>query len=149
MLLFEHCAMMFIYVIAVYVSSDPGMYMVRIRFTFKTGCDTRRPARSTPRPPRLASWRPCAPAWPRVPRRAQRVRTPDCVVRRLTFSLIHFNFSLVDVLHRALHRTMIHFRFIFINELCRALRRATFHFKFSSTGVCRRAFRRATLNVSI
>jgi hypothetical protein len=22
-----------------YVSSDPGTYMVRIRFTFKTGCD--------------------------------------------------------------------------------------------------------------
>jgi hypothetical protein len=40
MLIFEHCAMMFIYVIAVYVSSDPGTYMVRIRFTFKTGCDT-------------------------------------------------------------------------------------------------------------
>jgi hypothetical protein len=33
--------MMFIYVIAVYVSSDPGTYMVRIRFTFKTGCDIR------------------------------------------------------------------------------------------------------------
>jgi hypothetical protein len=27
--------MMFIYVIAVYVSSDPGTYMVRIRFTFQ------------------------------------------------------------------------------------------------------------------
>jgi hypothetical protein len=35
MLLFEHCAMMFIYVIAVYVSSDPGTYIVRIRFTFQ------------------------------------------------------------------------------------------------------------------
>jgi hypothetical protein len=33
--------MMSNYVIAVYVSSDPGTYMVRIRFTFKkTGCDT-------------------------------------------------------------------------------------------------------------
>jgi hypothetical protein len=40
MLLFEHCAMMFIYVIAVYVSSDPDTYIVRIRFAFKTGCDT-------------------------------------------------------------------------------------------------------------
>jgi hypothetical protein len=39
MLLFEHCAMMFIYVIVVYVSSDPGTYIVRIRFAFKTGCD--------------------------------------------------------------------------------------------------------------
>ena len=31
--------MMFIYVIAVYVSSDPGTYIVRIRFAFQTGCD--------------------------------------------------------------------------------------------------------------
>jgi hypothetical protein len=36
-LLFEHCAMMFIYVIVVYVSSDPGTYIVRIRFAFKPG----------------------------------------------------------------------------------------------------------------
>jgi hypothetical protein len=34
MLLFEHCAMMFIYVIVVHVSSNPDMYMVRIRFVF-------------------------------------------------------------------------------------------------------------------
>jgi hypothetical protein len=33
--------MMFIYVIAVYVSSDPGTYIVRIRFAFRTGCDKR------------------------------------------------------------------------------------------------------------
>jgi hypothetical protein len=32
--------MMFIYVIVVYVSSDPGTYIVRIRFAFKTGCDS-------------------------------------------------------------------------------------------------------------
>jgi hypothetical protein len=32
--------MMFIYVIAVYVSSDPGTYIVRIRFASKTGCDS-------------------------------------------------------------------------------------------------------------
>jgi hypothetical protein len=32
--------MMSNYVIVVYVSSDPGTYMVRIRFTFKTRCDT-------------------------------------------------------------------------------------------------------------
>jgi hypothetical protein len=31
--------MMSNYVIAVYVSSDPGTYMVLIWFTFKTGCD--------------------------------------------------------------------------------------------------------------
>jgi hypothetical protein len=34
MLLFEHCAMMFIYVIVVYVNSDPVTYIVRIRFAF-------------------------------------------------------------------------------------------------------------------
>jgi hypothetical protein len=31
--------MMFIYVIAVYVSSDPGTYIVHIRLPSKTGCD--------------------------------------------------------------------------------------------------------------
>jgi hypothetical protein len=34
MLLFEHYAMMFIYVIAVYVNSYPGTYIVRICFAF-------------------------------------------------------------------------------------------------------------------
>jgi hypothetical protein len=40
MLLFEHYAMMFIYVIDVYVNSDPGTYIVRIRFAFQNGCDS-------------------------------------------------------------------------------------------------------------
>jgi hypothetical protein len=31
----EHCVMMFKYVVAVYVSSDPGTYMVHIRFAFQ------------------------------------------------------------------------------------------------------------------
>jgi hypothetical protein len=35
MLLFEHYAMMFIYVIPVYVNSDPGTYIVRIWFAFQ------------------------------------------------------------------------------------------------------------------
>jgi hypothetical protein len=35
MLSFEQCALMFIYVTAVYVSSDPGTYIVRIRFAFQ------------------------------------------------------------------------------------------------------------------
>jgi hypothetical protein len=39
MTLFEQCALMFIYVTAVYVSSDPGTYIVRIRLPSKTGCD--------------------------------------------------------------------------------------------------------------
>jgi hypothetical protein len=34
MLLFEHCAMTSIYVIVVYVNSDPDTYIVRIRFAF-------------------------------------------------------------------------------------------------------------------
>jgi hypothetical protein len=34
MLLFEHCVMMFIYIIVVYVSSDPITYMVLISFAF-------------------------------------------------------------------------------------------------------------------
>jgi hypothetical protein len=58
-----------------------------------------------------------------------------------------FNFSLVDVLRRALRHATIHFKFIFINELCRALRRTTFHFKFGFDDVCHRAFRRVMLNV--
>jgi hypothetical protein len=83
-------------------------------------------------------------------RRAQRVPTHVTIVaRRSTLSLIHFNFSLVDVLRRALHRATIHSKFIFVNELCRALRRTTFRFKFSSVDVCCRAFRRAMLNVSL
>jgi hypothetical protein len=31
--------MMSNHVIVVYVSSDPSMYMIRIRFSFQTGCD--------------------------------------------------------------------------------------------------------------
>jgi hypothetical protein len=87
-----------------------------------------------------------------APRAARRLAPRDpslatVVARRSTFSLIHFNFSLVVVLCSALRRATIHFKSIFINELCRALCRATFLFKFSSDDVCRRAFRRATLNV--
>ena len=39
-----------------YVSSDLGTYMVRIRFTFKTGCDTIKPTEaSTVRPRSLST----------------------------------------------------------------------------------------------
>jgi hypothetical protein len=41
-----------------------------------------------------------------------------------TLILIHFNFSLADVLCRALRRATVHSKFIFINMLRRALRRA-------------------------
>jgi hypothetical protein len=79
-----------------------------------------------------------------------------------TLVLIHFNFSLVDVLHCALRhatvyskfvfinvlrRATIYFKFIFIKALHRALRCATIRFKCSSVDVSRRAFRRATFNV--
>jgi hypothetical protein len=47
------------------------------------------------------------------------------VALRLTLVLIYFNFSLVDVLRRALRRATVHSKFVFINMLCRALRRAT------------------------
>jgi hypothetical protein len=47
------------------------------------------------------------------------------VALRLTLVLIYFNFSLVDVLHRALHRATVHSKFVFINMLCRALCRVT------------------------
>jgi hypothetical protein len=43
--------MMFIYVIAVYVSSDPGTYIVRIRLPSKTGCDTMQQVQQQPPPP--------------------------------------------------------------------------------------------------
>ena len=46
---FEHCVMMSNYVIIVYVSSDLGTYMVRIRFAFQN-----RVWQSTPPPPLLA-----------------------------------------------------------------------------------------------
>jgi hypothetical protein len=47
------------------------------------------------------------------------------VALRVTLVLMYFNFSLVDVLRRALRRATVHSKFVFINMLCRALRRAT------------------------
>jgi hypothetical protein len=88
----------------------------------------------------------------RVPlARAACSRACDVVALRSTLVLIHFNFSLVDVLRHALRhatkRTMILFKFIFIKVLRRALRRVTIRFKCSSVDISHRAFRRATLNV--
>jgi hypothetical protein len=80
--------------------------------------------------------------------RAACLRARNCSCAAFDFQLYpFFNFSLVDVLCRALRRATIQFKFIFVYDLCRALRRATFHFKSSSVDVCRCAFRRATLNV--
>jgi hypothetical protein len=106
-----------------------------------------------PRPARLRAPRPRA-LVPRrglaCPLRAQHVRACDCSCAVFDFQFNPFlNFSLVDVLRRALRRATIHFNFIFINELCRAFCCATFRFKFSSVDVCRHAFHRATLNVSL
>jgi hypothetical protein len=79
------------------------------------------------------------------PRRAR-----NCSCTAFDFQLYpFFNFSLVDVLCRALRRATIQFKFILVNDRCRALRRVTFRFKFSSVDVCRRAFRLAMLNVSL
>jgi hypothetical protein len=47
------------------------------------------------------------------------------VALRLPLVLIHFSFSLVDVLRRALRRATVHSKFVFINVLRRTLRRAT------------------------
>jgi hypothetical protein len=69
---------------------------------------------------------PRAPAWFTCPRHAQLALARAIVVAlRSTLVLIHFNFSLVDVLRRALHRATVHSKFVFINVLRRALRRAT------------------------
>jgi hypothetical protein len=114
--------------------------------------------------------RPC-PGGPRAPC-ACTARVPPAratvVARHSNLSLINFNFSLVNVLRRALCRATIHFKFIFINvlhhaprrttiqfkfifvnDLCRTLRRATVRFKFSSVDARRRALRHATPNVSL
>jgi hypothetical protein len=92
---------------------------------------------------------PRAPARPACPRRAQRVHARATVIARCsTFSLIHFNFSLVDVLRHALRRATIRLNFRLFNVWRRASTCATFCFKFSLDDVCRRAFRRAMPNVS-
>jgi hypothetical protein len=82
------------------------------------------------------------------PQRAQHVPAHATVVaRRLTFRLIHFKFSLVNVLRRALHRATIPLNFRFINVWRRASSRATFRFKFSLDGACCHALHCVTLDV--
>jgi hypothetical protein len=66
---------------------------------------------------------------PGVRAACSRARNYSCAT--FDFQLYPFsNFSLVDVLRRALRRATIQFKFIFINVLCHALRRATIQFKF-------------------
>jgi hypothetical protein len=86
-----------------------------------------------PHAPRPAPWpRPvAAPLLAPVPRRlaclrhAQRALARATVVAlRSTLVLIHFNFSLVDVLRRALRRATVHSKFVLFNVLRRTLRRA-------------------------
>jgi hypothetical protein len=107
--------------------------------------------RPCPRAP-LPCPSPCPGLTPRAPARfarpwhAQRALARATVVaRRSTLVLIHFNFSLVDMLRRALSRATVHSKFIFINVLYRALRRATIHFKFIFIKVLCRVLRRATI----
>jgi hypothetical protein len=67
---------------------------------------------------------PCAPARFACPRHTQRALARATVVAlRSTLVLIHFNFNLVNVLCRALHRAKSHSKSVFINVLCRAFRR--------------------------
>jgi hypothetical protein len=76
--------------------------------------------RSRPRPPlpepvpwQLRAPRACTVCVPSA--RAACSRACDVVALRSTLVLIHFNFSLVDVLRRALHRATVHSKFVFIN----------------------------------
>jgi hypothetical protein len=99
------------------------------------------PRHGPPHAPRPAPWpRPVvAPLLVPVPRRfashaparlaclrhAQRSLARATVVAlRSTLVLIHFNFSLVDVLRRALRRATVHSKFVLFNVLRRTLRRA-------------------------
>jgi hypothetical protein len=95
-------------------------------------------ARPCPRPcPCPAALAPRAPGRLACPRRAQRALARTTVVaRRSTLSLIHFNFSLVDVLRHALCRATIHFKFILINVLCHALRHVRFNLSSSLLMIC-------------
>jgi hypothetical protein len=80
------------------------------------------------------------------PQHAQRALARATVVAlRSTLVLIHFNFNLDNVLHRALRRATVRSKFVFINVMCSALRRATIHFKFIFIKVMCRALRRATI----
>jgi hypothetical protein len=90
---------------------------------------------------------PRAPARLACPRHAQHALAHATVVAlRSTLGLIHFNFSLVDVLHRALRRATVHSKFVFINVLYRALRRTTILFKFIFINVLCRTLRRVTIH---
>jgi hypothetical protein len=70
---------------------------------------------------------------------------PQCA-RRSIFSLISFEFSLMNALRRALRCATIHFKFIFINELCRTLRHAMIRLNFILFNVWRLVVRRFVLN---
>jgi hypothetical protein len=80
--------------------------------------------------------------------RAACSRSCDVVALRSTLVLIYFNFSLVDVLHRALRRTTVHSKCVFINVLRRTLRRAMIPFKFIFIKVLRHALRRTMIRLN-
>jgi hypothetical protein len=109
----------------------------------------RAPGRALARPcpsPYPVGLAPRAPARLACPRHAQHALARATVVAlRSTLVLIHFNFSLVDVLRRALRRAMVHSKFVFINMLRRALHCATILFKFIFIKELCRALRRATI----
>jgi hypothetical protein len=69
------------------------------------------------------------------------------VVGRLNFSLISFNFGLINVLCRTLRRATIYLKFRFISMLRRALRRAMTYFNFKFISVLHRVLRRVTVHL--
>jgi hypothetical protein len=134
------------------VEIDPGTHMLCTQLCpLETGV-TAHPC-SPPPPPRILAARPLGAA-PR-PRRASsrssmRGHVPAraaLVVGRLNFSLISFNFGLIDVLCRTLRRATIYLKFRFISVLRRALRRAMTYFNFRFISVLHRMLRRATVHL--
>jgi hypothetical protein len=61
--------------------------------------------------------------------------------------MIHFKFTFIHVLLRALRRATIHLNSRLFNVWCRSSSRVTFRFKFCLDDVYSRALRRTTLDV--
>jgi hypothetical protein len=105
-----------------------------VRLAAPWPCYGRAPSAARPGPRPRAPLPEPVPRRPRAPRactvrvpsaRAACSRAATVATLRLTLVLIHFNFSLVDVLRRALRRTKVRSKFVCIKVLRRALRRAT------------------------
>jgi hypothetical protein len=87
---------------------------------------TLRPGRAWWSRPAVPRPRPCSRPCPGDSRPTRLHGSRATIVElRSTLVLIHFNFSLVDVLRRTLRRVTVHFKFVLFNVLRRTLRRAT------------------------